>query len=163
MGSAACSGTCSVTPDLSGLGWTWQEGTLHKWSVKAYNGNGLMIAKGSSKHRITPDLIPSSLTLNNPIQNATVNVNELTVQFTGDTRLTEYKFKFKTVDGSVSATISWTPAGSICSGTSCTLDVSPSLFPGGAPSNPMTVKIEGRRAGVGGKAKSVKQTFTLVD
>lgn len=163
VGSAACSGTCSVTPDLSGLGWTWQEGTLHKWSVKAYNGTGLMIAKGSSKHRITPDLIPSSLTLNNPIQNATVNVNELTVQFTGDTRLTEYKFKFKTVDGSVSATISWTPAGSICSGTSCTLDVSPSLFPGGAPSNPMTVKIEGRRAGVGGKAKSVKQTFTLVD
>ncbi|NOG52289.1 MAG: hypothetical protein HND48_24760 [Chloroflexi bacterium] len=129
VGSAACSGTCSVTPDLSGLGWTWQEGTLHKWSVKAYNGNGLMIAKGSSKHRITPDLIPSSLTLNNPIQNATVNVNELTVQFTGDTRLTEYKFKFKTVDGSVSATISWAPAGSICSGTSCTLDVSPMPVP----------------------------------
>ncbi|MBK9124443.1 MAG: hypothetical protein IPM16_15175 [Chloroflexi bacterium] len=163
LNSGACGGTCSVTPDLFGLGWTWQEGALHKWSVNAYDGSGFKIAKSSSKRLLTPDLIPSSLTLDAPSQSATVELDALTVQFTGDTRLTEYKLKFKTVDGSVSASIGWTPAASVCSGTSCTFNVSPGLFPGGAPSSPMTVKVQGRRAGVSGKATSGKPTFTLID
>lgn len=164
ISASGCTDTCSATPDLFGLGWVWQEGALHKWSVAAYDSGGFKIAQSSSKHLLTPDLIPSSLTLNAPTESASVDIDALTVQFTGDPRLTEYNVKFKSVDGTVSASTGWTPADSVCSGgADCTFNISPALFPGGALPTSMTIEVLGRRAGVRGKAKSGKPTFTLID
>lgn len=155
FGNSCLSSVCAYGFDAAANGWAWRENVIYKWSVKAKDGSGTVVA-ASPKAKFITDMLPEIELLGPPHQDIESLDGLVDFAWSIDARTQDSRIRVKDAAGVIVFTSPWLPPASYCGPDACSYVVDFNALADG----PYKWWIEMRGVNVA-KIKSVKRVFVL--